>query len=112
MSDPVTFATDQLGRTEARMGERLVGMIETWPEPTVGSFSPNAPVRPVSSVRAFYEIYLPVDTPRKRPASSVAAARRGLLQWLAGWFIEAGPHCEAIAEAIGRQALAMSDLAA
>lgn len=105
MSDPVVFATDQLGRTEARMGERLVGMIETWP-PAAG--------KDFGNVRAIYQIYLPIDgaSPSKRPASSVEAARRGLLQWLAGWFVDAGPHCDEIACAITRQALELGAAAA
>lgn len=105
MSDPVTFATDQLGRTEARLGDRLVGMIETWPPPAG---------KDLGTVRAVYQIYLPIDgaVPGKRPASSVRAARRGLLQWLAGWFVDAGPHSRFLSEAITVQALRETDSAA
>jgi len=96
---PITFATDQLGRTEARLGDRLVGMIETWPAPAGKSY--------FGTVRAVYQIYLPIDgaVPMKRPASSVIAARRGLLQWLACWFVDAGPHCASLCDDIIVQAL-------
>jgi len=95
---PITFATDQLGRTEARLGDRLVGMIETWPAPRGKSFG---------EIRAVYQIYLPIDgaVPMKRPASSVIAARRGLLQWLAVWFLDGGLHCASLCDDIIVQAL-------
>jgi hypothetical protein len=105
MTDPIAFVTDHLGRTEARLGERLVGMIETWPP---------AQHSALDTVRAVYQIYLPIDgaVPAKRPASSMIRARRGLLLWLAVWFIEAGPHCAWIYGPITDQALRETDAAA
>lgn len=72
------------------MGNRLVGAIERWEEPTVP-----------------YRIHLPIHgaVPEWRCAHSLLAARRQLLQWLCGWFVEAGIAFEAIHLALAEQAL-------
>lgn len=93
MSDPIDFhmSGDVI---EAWLSGRLVGVIQTQGE------------------QYFYQMFLPIDgaVPVARPARSQVVARRRLLQWLAGWFTDAGPHCTAMAGTIAVQALWMADL--
>lgn len=104
MIDPVQFIIRPSGRIEAMLGNHLVGIIEEWPTGNRRGL--------LGTVNAHYRITLPVDgaTPvSPRGATSIKAARRQLLQWLAGWFEAAGLHFAPICEAIVSQALEERD---
>lgn len=96
MSDPVSFVIRDHGRIEAMLGGRLVGYAQEHPQIYRCA---------LGEIGAYYHILLPVMTSATRPASTLKAARLHLLQWIAGWFTDAGPHFAAIAETIMVQAL-------
>ncbi len=95
MTEPIAFVVLANGRIEAMLGDQMVGFVEEYPASHRSA---------LGVIRAHYKITMPVLHGTTRPASSVAAARRHLLQWLAGWFDAAGPHCAKLAQAVALQA--------
>lgn len=99
MNEPISFEiyVREPLRIEAKLGERLVGLIEEYPTQYLDKNG--------FLIRAHFKVLLPGWPTMPHPVSSVTQARKRLLQQLSCWFMDAGPHCQELADLIGFQAL-------